>query len=325
MKPKIAITDVNTPVPREVVRKLAVGGLEHVVWDGEHSCDAVVLIAGGASRVSAPMVDNLPNLELVARTGAGFEKVDLAGLHRRNVGLLVPRVPGDTSVAEYTIAAMLYLFRGFAEADAAVRAGSFSFRERALGRSLEGLTLGVVGFGRIGAMVAQWANVFGMHIQVWNPWSHKRYPDYVTRTDSLESLLSQADAVSIHCRLTPETQGLIGDAQLGRMRRNAILINTARGGLVDEAALARALACGQLAGAAVDCFADESEGMVSPLQRLERSLLTPHLAGLTTQSVSNIADFVVRNVTTYLATGAVSNPDHLIDLYAGVSAANERS
>lgn len=319
MNPKIAITDVNTPVPREVAQRLAKSGLEYVSWDSESSCGALVLVAGGVSRVDARVVEKLPAAQLVVRTGAGFDNVDLTELRRRNIQLFAPRVPEDRSVAEYTIAAMLHLLRGFTEADAAVRAGAFSFRERSLGRSLEGLTLGLVGFGRIGRMVAQWASAFGMHVQVWNPWSQKRYPDYVTRVDSLETLLSLADALSIHCRLTSETRGLIGETQLSQMRPDSILINTARGGIVDEAALAQALASERLAGVAVDCFEDESEGGVSPLQRLGRSLLTPHVAGLTRQSVDQLAAFVVRNVTTYLATGAVANPDQLVDQDARIS------
>jgi D-3-phosphoglycerate dehydrogenase / 2-oxoglutarate reductase len=264
---------------------------------------ARVLLAGGFADVGEELLARLPALELVVRPGAGFERVDLAALRRRGVRLVAARLASDTSVAEWVMGAVIHHYRRFAAADRAARAGDWAARPALAGRSLAALTLGIVGVGRIGTQVAAAGHAFGMRVVAWHPWSDRELGPGIDRMGSLEQLLASADVVTLHCRLEPETKGLIGARQLAAMKPGAILVNTGRGGLVDEAALADVLRSGRLGGAAIDTIAGEPRTELSPLAGLDRVLLAPHLSGWTTDSVEGLAAWAVNTIAVYLAGG----------------------
>jgi glyoxylate reductase len=240
-------------------------------------------VAGAAGLVTVPTdaVDGAlldaagPELQVVAQHAVGFDNVDLAAATAR--GVVVTNTPGvlTAATAEFTLALLLALVRRVAEGDRIVREGGpWSWEPTAmLGAGLAGKTLGIVGRGRIGEEVARLAGAFGMRVV------HSSRSGGVP----LEQLLAEADVVSLHVPLTPETRHLVDAAALARMRPTAVLVNTSRGPVVDEEALADALVAGRLAGAALDVY--EREPDVEPrLRRLPNVVLTPHIASATAEA-----------------------------------------
>jgi D-3-phosphoglycerate dehydrogenase len=242
------------------------------------------LIVRSQTKVTAEVIDAAERLVVVARAGIGLDNVDVEAATRR--GVLVVNAPRSNviSAAEHTMALLLAQARNVPAADAALKAGRWE-RERFQGVELFGKSLGVVGLGRVGTMVAQRAAAFGMRVLAFDPYvSRERARELgVELVPALDALLVQADFVSIHLPRTPETEGLIGPRELALMREGARLINTARGGIVDEAALAAAVAGGQLGGAALDVF-DAEPPTSSPLFGLERVVVTPHLGASTVEA-----------------------------------------
>ncbi len=225
-----------------------------------------------------------PALRIVANHAVGFDNVDLEAATERNV--LVSNTPGvlTRATAEFTLALVLDVLRRLSEGDRLIRAGTPWILGPAfmLGATLEGRVLGIVGLGRIGQEVARLAEPFGARV-VYS--SRREVPDVDWPRLELGELLETADVVSLHCPLTPETHHLIGAPELARMRRDAYLVNTTRGPVVDEAALAAALAADEIAGAALDVY--EREPDVHPgLIGLENVVLAPHLGSATTEARS---------------------------------------
>jgi glyoxylate reductase len=248
---------------------------------GVTGCDG--LLVSPTERVDAELLDAAgPALRVVANHAVGFDNVDLAAATER--GVLVSNTPGvlTRATAEFTLALILDVLRRVSEGDRLVRSGSRWILGPAfmLGATLEGRTLGIVGLGRIGREVARLAEPFGARV-VYS--SRREAADVSWPRLALRELLGTADVVSLHCPLTPETRHLIGARELARMRRDAFLVNTTRGPVVDEAALAAALASGEIAGAALDVYEREPE--VHPgLLGLENVVLAPHLGSATTEA-----------------------------------------
>jgi D-3-phosphoglycerate dehydrogenase / 2-oxoglutarate reductase len=242
------------------------------------------LIIRSATQVSADVLAAGTNLKVVARAGIGLDNIDVDTATRR--GVMVVNAPQSNiiSAAEQTIGIMLAQARNIAAANSALKGGSWD-RSKWEGVELAGKTLGLVGLGRVGALVATRAASLGMRVIAFDPYvSSERAKEIgVDAMPSLEALLVQADFVSIHLPRTPETEGLIGAHELGLMKRGARLINTARGGIVDEEALAKALADGHLAGAALDVFAHEPT-TDSPLFGFDNVVVTPHLGASTKEA-----------------------------------------
>lgn len=307
----VGVVDEATPVVLRVRDRLAAAGVAVERYRPGQESGATVLVVGGGSTIPAGFTAGMPRLAVVVRTGAGFDNLPVAELAARGIALVAPRLTADGSVAEFVLGAAIALLRDFRRADRAVRAGDFGFRNGAGRRDLARSVLGVVGMGRIGRRVAELGGAFGMPVIGWNPWSQRPFPHGVRRAGTLATLLSEADVVTLHCRLTDATRHLVDATALGAMRPGAILINTARGGLVDELALAQALREGRLAGAAVDTFAAEPDVAASPLATVPTALLSPHLAGLTDQSVEALSAFVTTTVTDYLATGSLLSLIHI--------------
>lgn len=236
-------------------------------------------------------------VKLVQVTGAGLDRLDETAL--KKLGIAVANVPGgsNSAVSEYAVTAASALLRRLAWADTELKAGHYdAFRKRMLAANLaglDGLTVGVVGLGVIGLAVAQAFHRMGGKICYFDP--APRDPKAAAAMDAksltLDELLRSSDVVTLHVPLLPATRGLIGDRQLGLMKQNAILINAARGGIVDESALVAHLESGHLGGAAVDVYSTEPPTADNPLLKLQgdaaaRLLLTPHIAGVTRQSAA---------------------------------------
>ncbi len=234
-------------------------------------------------------------LKLVQVTGAGVDRLDAIAM--TELGIPVCNVVGGSNeaVAEYAVASALILLRRLAWADQEIRAGNYGpFRARMIDdslRGIDGLTVGIVGFGNIGRVVARAFHGLGSDIVYYDPVAPdpKAAVALQAKPVALNALLAAADVVTLHVPLLPKTSGLIGRSELARMKPDAILVNAARGGVVDEAALAEALSAGRLGGAAVDVYESEPPPATGPLLQLSgeaarRVLLTPHIAGVTRQS-----------------------------------------
>lgn len=269
--------------------------------------DADVVVAG-IEAYDAALFAALPQLKLVTRWGAGFDTIDLAAA--TDAGVLVCRTSAGLTdaVADLTLALMLSTARRVTEADALLRAGGW---RRVQGVAIAGRTLGLVGFGPIGQAVARRAAGFGMKLLVCDPYQ----PDALLERFGAErmelgALLAESDVVSLHCATTPATRGLINAATLAAMKPTAILVNTARGALVDEPALVAALEAGTIAGAGLDTFAAEPLAADAPIRRAPNCVLTPHSGFNTSHSIALTSDMVVDRVLA-VQHGAV--PEELLN------------
>jgi D-3-phosphoglycerate dehydrogenase len=242
------------------------------------------LIVRSATRVTAEVLAVAPHLKVIARAGIGLDNVDVEAATRRGVMVVNAPTSNVISAAEQTMALLLAQARNVPQAHTALKSGAWE-RSRWEGVELAGKTLGLVGLGRVGGLVSNRAQAFGMRVIAFDPFvSTDRAKEMgVDVMPTLESLLVQADFVSIHLPRSDETEGLIGARELSLMKREARLINTARGGIVDEEALAKAIEDGRLAGAALDVFAEEPT-TDSPLFGLDTVVVTPHLGASTREA-----------------------------------------
>lgn len=256
--------------------------------------DAEVLVTSYLDRIDAAHLDALPRLRHLASYGVGVNHLDLGACRRR--GVLVTNTPGvvTEATAEHAMALLLAAARRVAEGDRAIRRGGWTELEPSylLGTGLDGKLLGLVGFGRIGQAVARRAAAFGMAIAYASP---REVPFPGARRLPLDALLAEADVISLHCPLTPATEDLLSRDRLARLKRGAIVVNTARGGVLDDAALAEALASGHVAAAGLDVFRDEPEVPPAYLA-LENVVLTPHLGSGTRETRGAMAAMVVDEV-----------------------------
>lgn len=247
--------------------------------------DRQVLVFRSGVDVSASLMGAAPDLELLIRAGSGFDNLDLD--HCRDRGIRVVRVPGPSSqaVAEFTMGLILALSRRITEADANMQVGRWP-KHDLKGRLITGKTLGVVGAGRIGKRVGEMGALLGMQVLacVERPEEERDFAARgITLTD-FDTVVERADVLSVHTPLNEKTTWLIDDSVFERMRPGAFLINTARGGVVDESALIGALDEGKLAGAALDVHEKEGDGLMSPLAHRPNVILTPHIGAMATES-----------------------------------------
>ena len=252
------------------------------------------LIVRGRSRVTADVLAaGQPRLHIVGRAGVGLDNIDLQAAARLGVVVVHAPLAATISVAEHTLALMLALARGIPAADAALRRGEWSKGE-VEGGELFDKTLGLVGYGRIGRALGQRAAALGMHVLAFDP---LLTPQAIRQSGAapatLPELLKESDYISLHVPLDPATRGLIGMAELARVKPGARLVNTSRGGIVDESALLHALEAGRLAGAALDVFESEPPGL-TPLVTHPAVIVTPHVAAQTVEAQSRAsADIAV--------------------------------
>lgn len=261
--------------------------------------DAVIL---RTQPMPATAIAAAPRLKIVSRHGVGYDAVDVAALNARGIPLAIVGDVNSRAVAEHTLMLMLAVARRTASHDAAVRKGEWNVRNRFETVELDGKTLLLVGFGRIGRRVAQLANAFGMQVMAYDPFvkPEAMAKHGVRPADDLVRALGQADYVSLH--MPGATAGAVIFAEeIDAMKPGAILINAARGGLVDEMLLDRALRDGKLGGAGLDVLKDEPPAPDHPLLGNERVVLSPHSAGLTAECAARMAVSSVQNVLDHFA------------------------
>ncbi len=257
------------------------------------------LIVRSRTRVTSDLLDRGSRLRLVARAGIGVDNIDVDAATARGILVINAPLGNVRSTAEHTMALIFALARRVTAADRAVRDGNWKTGYE--GMQLSGKRLGVVGVGKIGRQVAAMASALGLEVLAHDPYLPEvAWPDLGLCPVPFETLLSEADIVTVHVPLLPETRGLIGAEQMGRMKAGAYLVNCARGGLVDEAALAGALASGHIAGAALDVF--EREPLRdSPLLSAPNLILTPHVAASTSEAQAQVSTDVALAVLDFFA------------------------
>ncbi len=258
------------------------------------------------TKVTPKILERAQNLKVIGRAGIGVDNVDIAAATAR--GIIVMNTPFGNSIttAEHAITLMLSLARQIPEADASTHAGKWE-KNKFLGVEIFGKTLGVIGCGNIGAIVADRALGMKMKVIAYDPFlSDERAVDLGVEKVKLEDLLRRADFITLHTPLTDKTRNIINANSLKLTKKSLRLINCARGGLVDEAALYEALASGRIAGAALDVFATEPASD-SPLFKLPNVVCTPHLGASTTEAQENVALQVAEQMSDYLIRGAITN------------------
>ena len=264
--------------------------------------DARAIIVRNRTQVDAELLDHAPKLEAVGRLGVGLDNIDLEQCRSRNVTVYPATGANDLAVAEYVISSTLLLLRGVWQAGAQVIAGEWP-RATSMGREASGKRFGLIGFGSIARQVASRAKALGMRVCAYDPYLSK---DNGARSGiefaSLQRIAETCDVVSVHVPLTDETRDLVDADFIGSMKNDAILINTARGGVVDEHALAEALRAGTLGGAALDVF--ESEPVDAEIGKIFESIpnlmLTPHIAGISEESNLRVSRLTAENVAGHL-------------------------
>ncbi|HXN16131.1 MAG TPA: hydroxyacid dehydrogenase [Usitatibacter sp.] len=254
--------------------------------------------------VRGALLEAATQLRVVGRLGVGLDNIDLVACGARGIEVIPAVGANAQSVAEYVLTAALMLLRGVYFSTRAVEAGNWPRQMLSQGREAYGKVLGIVGLGSIGQLTARKAASLGMRIVAYDPvWPEPKALDGLeVEKRELDSLLEESDVVSLHLPLTPQTRGLLGRERLSRMKPGAILINTARGGILDEAALAATLRDGRLAGAALDVFESEPLAAASPLAGVPRLLLTPHIAGVTVEANERVSALIAERVAAALGS-----------------------
>ena len=300
---------VTGPVGGVVERELGPFGELVVTPDIEEAtfvrlaADALAIVCRGEARITGPVIDAAPELRVIGRTGVGVDSIDVAAASAR--GIPVINTPGANarSVAEGALTFALVLLKEVFHWDRQVRAGNWGARYELITRDLEDTVLGIVGFGNIGRTLASLALPLGLKVVASDP--------FVSAADAraagvgllpLEELLAQADVVSLHATLTPETEGLIDATSLALMKPDAVLINLGRGGLIDGLdILHRALESGRLRAVALDTFEPEPPDLGHPIFRHERCICSPHVLGLTPGAMQRIYVSMAQDMAAVLA------------------------
>lgn len=264
------------------------------------------LVVRNRTQVRGALLAAATSLRVVGRLGVGLDNIDVEACAARNIAVFPATGANDVAVAEYVVATALLLTRGAYGASAGVIAGAWP-RNDLIGAEVMDRTLGLLGLGGIARHVATRAAALGMRVIAHDPFLPQDSAHWACAENvSLETLLTDSDVLSLHVPLTPQTRNLIDGASIARMRRGAILINAARGGIVDEKALANALRQGHLGGAALDVFETEplTAAAGAVFAGVPNLILTPHIAGVTTQSNTRVSDVTLHRVAQFLRENA---------------------
>jgi D-3-phosphoglycerate dehydrogenase len=274
-------------------------------------------VALGATRFGETELEASGDMKVVSRIGVGYDSVDVPALSRRKVPLMVAGTANSPSVAEQALFMMLTLAKRAVEMHSLVKDGQWASRLGKLPFDLFGKTVLIIGFGRIGTRTAKRCLAMEMNVLIYDPYKESAEIKSAgcEQVADLDAALPRADFVSIHCPKTAETIGMFNAARLKRMKPSAYLINTARGGIVEEKALHEALVSGKLAGAGLDVFEQEPPPMGHSLFELPNVIMAPHVAGVTREAVDRMSEQTARNILSAL-DGApirqnVINPDVL--------------
>jgi len=265
--------------------------------------DADALIIRNATQIHGDILNHLDNLKVIGRHGVGLDNMDVEAIKAKNITITWAPGTNAVSVAEYVLGAMMHFSRNISANSDDVHAGNWN-RVSSIGTELFGKTLGIIGLGDIGTRVAKRARAFNMSLIAYSPSLHHNHfavQEYGVIPTSLEELFKQSDFISLHAPLVPTTENLINEDSLKLMKANAYIINTARGGLVNELALANAIKSGQIAGAALDVRKQEPPTQPDPLANIDNVLLTPHMGGMTNGSSYRVAMHVAKDVLRVLS------------------------
>src|SRR6266550_4871692 len=265
------------------------------------------LVGRSATKVSAPLLRAATRLKVVGRAGVGVDNIALDTATELGIAVINAPAGNTVAVAELFFGVVISLLRHLPRAYESMHAGRWE-RSSLLGAELKGRTLGIVGLGRIGGEIASRAQTFGMSLVAYDPYvAESRFQSLrVARLTSLDELLDEADIVTVHTPLTEETRGMIGRRELARLSPSSMVINMARGGIVDEEALAEAIDAGKLAGASVDAFVKEPLSADHPLSRFPNVFLTPHIGASTAEAQRNVAVDACAAVRDALLSGEYS-------------------
>ena len=265
---------------------------------------ADALIVRNRTQVRGALLQALQRCRVVGRLGVGMDNIDMPGCQARGIQVFPATGANAQSVAEYVITAALMLLRGAWLHTAAVAAGQWPRQALSQGHEVAGRTLGLVGFGSIGQTTARLARGLGMQVCAFDALMDQDSPAYAqlgVRCAGLEEVITTSDVVSLHVPLLDSTQGLLDAGQIAAMKPGAVLINTARGGIVDEQAVAAALKRGHLGGAALDVFVAEPQPPAPHFADCPNLILTPHIAGVTQQSNERVSGLIAERVLAALA------------------------
>jgi D-3-phosphoglycerate dehydrogenase len=303
--------------------KMSPDGLAHftghegfeVHYDPEITMDALAeqlgqydaLVVRSRTKVSRAMLENPGNLKIIGRAGAGVDNIDITAATER--GVIVMNTPGGNTVstAEHAVSMILSLARRIPHADATMKAGEWA-KKSIVGTEMFGKVLGIIGLGRVGRVVAERMQGFGMEIVAHDPLlTHEAAEKLGVTLAEVDEICREADIITIHAPLNDETRGMIGREQLAMMKPTALLVNCARGGIVDEDALAEALKENNIAGAALDVFAKEPLPADHPLRGLKNLVLTPHLAASTAEAQEKVARDIAIQIREALSGEMIRN------------------
>ncbi|HZL72184.1 MAG TPA: phosphoglycerate dehydrogenase [Planctomycetota bacterium] len=269
------------------------------------------LIVRSAVKVTKEIMEAGPRLKLVGRAGIGVDNIDVEAASRRGVIVMNAPLGNVTSAAEHAFALLLANARHIARADASVRAGKWD-RSSNVGVELDGKTLGIVGLGKVGGQVARYGRAFGMRVVAYDPLLVRERAEVLgVELVELDHLLEMSDFITLHLPLTEKTRGLFGAAEFRKMKRSARIVNSSRGGVLDEKALAEALKSGTLAGAALDVFETEPPPKDHPLISLPSATITPHLGASTEEAQLKVSVDIAEQFVDYFRHGVVRNAVNL--------------
>ncbi len=271
------------------------------------------LLVRSATKVTKEVIDAAKNLKVIGRAGVGVDNIDVEAASKR--GILVMNTPGGNTIsaAEHTMSMLLALSRCIPQANISLKSKQWE-KKKFLGTEIFKKTLGIVGLGRIGGEVAKRAQSFGMEIIAYDPYISKAHArDISVKLVSFPELIKQADYITIHIPSTPETKHIINKETINQMKEGVRIINCARGGIIDEAALAEAVKSGKVGGAALDVFEKEPP-FDSPVLGLENIIVTPHLGASTEEAQINVARDIAQQVLDFLKKGIVRNAVNMPEL-----------
>jgi (S)-sulfolactate dehydrogenase len=260
---------------------------------------ADALIVRNRTQVRGELLAAMQRCTVVGRLGVGLDNIDLPACQARGMQVIPATGANALAVAEYVVATALMLLRGAYQSTDAVAAGQWPRNALSNGREINGKTLGLVGFGNIGQLTAKLARGLGMQVLAFDAMMDRDHPAYAAlqvQPAGLDELVATSDVISLHIPLVDSTRGLFNAEQLAQMKPAAVLINTARGGIVDEVALAAALRGGRLGGAAIDVFGAEPLPVAAHFNGCPNLVLTPHIAGVTSESNERVSALIAERV-----------------------------
>jgi len=285
--------DVNTKLtPEELIKVIK---------------DYDALAVRSSTKVTKEVIEAADKLKIIGRAGVGLDNVDVAAASKK--GIIVVNTPGGNTIstAEHAFTLMLSLSRNIGQADASMKRGEWE-RKKFMGVELYGKTLGIAGLGRIGTEVAKRALSFGMRVIAFDPYlSEEKAKQLGIESADLNTVLKEADYITVHTPLTDDTRHMISDKQFDMMKKGVRVLNCARGGIIDEVALTKALKSGKVAGAALDVFENEPPSKDMELLKMDKTILTPHLGASTEEAQVNVAIEIANTIIDVLLKGCIRN------------------